>query len=122
MGKKINKGELITALITSPSIKKAAEECGITVRTAHTYLSDPDFRAKLQKAQDELTRAGINRVLGSVGIAMNVLDSIMQDEKAAPGPRVSAAKAVLDIAMKAYDLEKVQRRLDALERKAGFND
>jgi len=121
MGKKVSRRALITALISCPSIKEAAIQCGIAEKTAHAWLRDPDFQSELRKVQDALTREAMSRVIGSVGKAVDVLESIMQDEGTAPAPRVSAAKTILEQALKVYDLENVQRRLDALEKEVGIS-
>jgi hypothetical protein len=122
MGKKVSHGALITALISCPSIKEAAAQCGIAEKTAHAWLRESVFQAELRKVQDALTREAMTRVIGSVGKAVAVLESIMQDEDSTPAPRVSAAKTILEQALKIYDLENIQRRLDALEKEAGIND
>jgi len=118
MGRKVSRAALITALISCPNIKEAAKHCGIAEKTAHAWLRDPEFQAELRMVQDALTREAMSRVIGSVGKAVDVLESIMQDEETAPAPRVSAAKTILEQALKIYDLENVKRRLDALEKES----
>lgn len=113
----VSRDNAITALVTNPTVKGAAAACGVSEKTLHAWLNEPAFAEKVQKAQNTITRRSIGRVLLSVGQAIDVLEEIMLDKESNVGPRVTAAKAIMDHALRVYELESVQQRLDVLERR-----
>ena len=115
MGEKVSRERAVTALIANPTIKGAAEECGISEKTLHAWLKEPDFASKVRAAQAEITRETMGRVLSTVGTAIDTLVEVMGHRGAGPGPRVTAAKALLEHSLKVYELEAIQQRLDSLE-------
>jgi hypothetical protein len=46
----------------------------------------------------------------------------MADPDTPPSSRVAAARSVLDIALKAHDLQEIEERLAAVEEKLGEGD
>lgn len=117
LGRKVSREAAVTALITNPTIKGAASECGIAEKTLHAWLKEEDFAARVREAQQELTRQATGRIMLSIGRSVEVLEDIMQDEASNPSPRVAAARTLLDYAFKIYELQTVQQRLDELERR-----
>lgn len=117
MSAKVSHDDAIAAIIANPTIKAAAAACGVTEKTMHVWLKEPEFSKKVREAQDEIARESIARVLNTIGCALDALVEIATDTEGNPGTRVSAAKALLDQSLRVYELETVQRRLDALERR-----
>ena len=117
MGIKVSREAAVTALVAQPSIKRAAEECGIAEKTLHAWLKEEAFAARVREAQQELTRQATGRIMQSIGRSVEVLEDIMQDEENNASPRVAAARTLLDYAFKVYELQTVQQRLEELERR-----
>ena len=117
MGEKVSREAAVTALITNPTIKGAASECGIAEKTLHAWLKEEDFASRVREAQEEVTRQAIGRILLSIGRSIETLEEIMQDATNNASPRVAAARTLLDYAFKVYELQTVQQRLEALERR-----
>ena len=115
MGEKVSREAAVTALIAQPTIKGAAGACGVSEKTLHAWLKEPDFAGQVRAAQAEITRATMGRVLSTVGTAIDTLAEVMAYKGA--GPRVAAAKALLEHSLKVYELEAVQQRLDEMERR-----
>ena len=113
----LKREKALTALMTNPTIKGAAEECGIAEKTLHAWLKEEDFASKVKAAQEEVTRQAIGRILLSIGRSIETLEEIMQDATNNASPRVAAARTLLDYAFKVYELQTVQQRLEALERR-----
>lgn len=105
--------------MANPSIKAAAAACGISEKTIHQWLNDPAFASALKAAQDATTRAAMRRVVSSVSAAVTVLEEIMQDVSVPPAARVSAARTLLDSALKVYETQDIEERIAAIERAAG---
>lgn len=119
MGMKVSREGAITALVANPSIKAAAAACGISEKTLHQWLNDPAFAAELKKAQDATTKAAMRRVVVSVNAAVSVLEEIMHDITVSPAARVSAARTLLDSALRVYETQDIEDRMAAIERAAG---
>jgi len=117
LGEKVSREAAVTALITNPTIKGAASECGIAEKTLHAWLKEEDFANRVREAQEEVTRQAIGRTLLSIGRSIETLEDIMQDATNNASPRVAAARTLLDYAFKVYELQTVQQRLEALERR-----
>lgn len=116
-GKVNHRDDAIAAIVANPTIKAAAAACGVTEKTMHAWLNEPEFAKNVRKAQEEITRESIGRVMNTIGTALDVLVEVATNKEGNPGTRVSAAKALLDQSLRVYELETVQRRLDALERR-----
>jgi len=115
LGENVSRERAVIALIANPTIKGAAEECGIAEKTLHAWMKDYEFASKVRKAQAEIMQATIGRVLSTVSQAIETLVEVMTDREGSPGPRVTAAKALLEHSFKVYELESIQQRIDALE-------
>ena len=116
MARKVSRQAAVTALIANPTIKAAAASCGIAEKTLHAWLKEPEFSRQVREAQQEITRATMGRVLSSVGLAIDTLAGIMADPEQPAGPRVTAARALLDHSLRVYELEAVQKRIEEIER------
>jgi len=54
----------------------------------------------------------------ATGTAVQTLAAVMEDAEASASARVSAAKTILETAMKAVELEDLEARITALEQQA----
>jgi len=115
MGKKVSRTRALAALLSAPTIKAAAEQCGISEKTMHAWMREPDMAYALRQAQEDMARGAMRQVMQAVGRAVAVLTEIMEDAASAPMPRVVAAKTILEQTIRVYDLESVARRLEAIE-------
>jgi AcrR family transcriptional regulator len=115
--KKEQKQDLaIAALLNSESIRDAAKEAGIAEATLHRYLKDEAFKAVYQAAKRELINHAICRLQRSAGVAVKALKEISEDKEAPASARVSAAKTILEIGMKAIEFDEIEKRIAALEK------
>jgi len=80
----------------------------------HAYAREAEIADELRKARQEMGDTAKRAVLHSVTEAIGVLSQIMLDKTMAPMPRVLAAKALLDQAMRAAGLADAERRLQWL--------
>ncbi len=119
MSKKVSREAAISALVANPNITEAAQTCGITRKTLHKWMKEPEFAFELAEAQKAVTKRVMRSVVSRAEKAVNVLDEIMTDIETAPPARVSAARAVLEFTMKAIELEDVLARIEELEAAIG---
>ncbi len=115
MGKKVSREAGIVALVNNPNVKEAALTCGISERTLHRWLNEPDFATQLLEAQRGITKRVIHSVVSRAERAASVLNEIMCDTDAAQSARVSAARTILEFSFKAIEVEDILKRIEAIE-------
>lgn len=109
------KDQAIIALLTEPTITTAAEKAGITPRTLYKWLKLPEFRSAYMAAKREAVTVAIARLQQAATEAVEALRSIMNDPKKPASARVSAARAILEMAIKAIEIEDLEVRIEELE-------
>src|SRR5437879_1275745 len=107
--------QTIAALLTCDSLTAAAAGCGIAEATLHRWLKDDGFQAAYREARRAVVQQAIVQVQGATGEAVETLRAVMQDADAPASARVSAAKAILETAIRAVELENLEARIAALE-------
>ncbi len=107
----------IAALISEMSIRKASESSGVPERTIYTWLRDPAFDAAYRQARRDAVAQATARLQQVSGAAVQVLVQLMAKDTVHPTVRLGAAKTVLELAIKAVELEDIAARLTALEAK-----
>jgi hypothetical protein len=120
-GKTRQRERAVAALLSQPTIQNAAEETGISSRTLKRWLNDPAFQDLYRAAKNELLAAATTRLRAAAGQAVTVLDSVANDAKATSAARVTAAKAILELALRAHELENQELRLAVFEAQ-GMSD
>src|SRR4029450_2486185 len=107
--------QVITALVTCASITEAAAQCGLADVTLRRWLKQEPFQAAYREARRAVVQHAIVQVQRATGEAVETLRSVMQDSEASASARVSAAKTILETAVKAVELEDLEARIVALE-------
>ena len=111
---------LIAALLTSPTIQDAAKAVGVSETTAHRWLrTDEAFTAAYLKARRAAVGQAIARLQQLSSGAVAVLAQVASDKQAPASSRVAAASKILEVAIKAVELEDLEARIAALEQQAG---
>ena len=122
MAKRINDEEIILALLTSPTLEMAARQCRLSVRQLFERRQDPAFVAKLKQAQAEALESTTRFLQSATGTAARVLAEIAESPGRPAQVRISAAKSILDMAVRYTETVDLQARLDALERQFSGGD
>ncbi len=105
----------VSSLISSPTIQEAAKTAGISTATARRWQQLPEFREQYDAAKRALVSRAITDLQNSASRAVQVLVDVAEDPESPASSRVSAARAVLDHAMKGTELEDFETRLQAIE-------
>ena len=118
-GEKIsrNKEKAISALLSNSSIPDAAKTVGIHERTLWRWLKDHKFKRAYKEARREVVRQAITNVQAGLSKAVRTLKEIIGDENAPASARVSAAKTMIDMGLKAVEIEDLESRIEVLEAK-----
>ena len=107
----------ILALLTHPSIPEAAKAAQVSPKTLWRWMQREDFQAAYQRARREVVRRGLANLQEAVTEAVQTLRDVMADPKAPASARVSAARTVLESALRAVEIEDLQKRLAEIEEK-----
>jgi DNA-binding transcriptional MerR regulator len=107
--------QAITALVTCPSITEAAAQCGLAEVTLRRWLKQDGFQAAYREARRAVVQHAITQVQRATAEAVKTLRAVMQNTEAPASARVSAAKAIIETAVKAVELEDLEARIAALE-------
>jgi hypothetical protein len=114
--KKTRKAEqFIAALLAHPSIEAAAKSVGIGTATAWRWMKDPKFTQEYRNVRREAMRHTTARLQEAAREAVECLREVQRTGES-ESARVSAARTILEQALKAVDLDDVQQRLDVLEQ------
>ncbi|MGD0620911.1 MAG: hypothetical protein ABSA82_00345 [Thermacetogeniaceae bacterium] len=106
----------ISCLLEQPTIKEAAVFCGVGEVTLWRWMQQPDFQECYRAAKRQVVEQSITRLLQVTGEAVSTLREIMLDKEAPTSSRVSAAKTILETAIKSVEIEDILTRLEALEQ------
>lgn len=108
---------LLDCLLACPTIQEAAEQAGIPYGTARRWIgSDPKFRAAYNQARRQLVEHAIVKLQKATDQAVDTLISIATGRRGRPNPtRLAAAKMILDLSLRAVELEDLQQRVSELE-------
>jgi len=107
--------EAVLALLAHSTVPEAARAVGIGERTLWKWMQREDFREAYRKARAEVVRHAVAQVQRGMGKAVETLVEVMEDKGAPQGSRVSAAKAMLDLGLRAVEFEELEARLTKLE-------
>jgi hypothetical protein len=106
----------ITALLVQGSLQAAAEASGINEKTLRRWLRDNAvFQMAYREARRQVVQQAIVQVQQATGEAVETLRQVMQAADAPASAKVSAAKTILETAIKAVELEDLEARIVALE-------
>jgi DNA-binding MurR/RpiR family transcriptional regulator len=109
--------QAIAALIEHRTIREAAQDVGIGQATLFRWMQDPHFRRAYREAKRRVMDHTITQLQRASSEAVTNLQSIMNDTKNPPSARVTAARTILDMAVKAVEVEDVEARITVLEEK-----
>lgn len=108
----------ILALLTEPTLSRAAEIAGVCDKTLRRWLQEPAFLAEYRRARREAFAQAIAVTQRYAPAAVVTLAKIMGDPNAPYPSRVSAATSILKFSRDSIELDDLAARIEALERGA----
>jgi len=106
----------ICALLTASSVSEAAKQVGMGERTLWRWIKEvEEFQREYAAARRELVRHAIVQVQRNMGKAVAVLMEIIENAELPAGPRVTAAKTILEFGIRAVEVEDLEKRVAQLE-------
>lgn len=115
MGKN-NDGKIISALLSTTTVREAAEAVGVSERTVYNRLKDAEFSKQFAKARREVWKGNVGTLQSLVGKAIQTIAEIMEDEKTPPQVRLNASAEIIRSGIKMTEIVDVVDRLEALEQ------
>lgn len=105
----------IAALLSEPTIGKAAARTGLSERTLRRWLSDDQpFQAEYEAARHATFQAALSRIPALTVKAVTTLDDLLGDAMQ-PSVRLGAARTVAEIGLHQHDAETILRKLTEIE-------
>jgi hypothetical protein len=105
----------IAALLAAPSVTAAAQQIEVNENTLLRWLKDAAFQSAYRDARRAVVQHAIAQVQRATGEAVETLRNVMQDLEAPASARVSAAKAMLETALKGIEIDDLAARMAVLE-------
>lgn len=116
MPRKTDKDEIIiSALLTTPTIKEAANVCGMSATQIYAHLRDPTFKRKYAKARLNILESNSAKLQHYISMAIDKIAEIIEDENNSPQVRLNACEAVIRNSMKLTEQVEILNRLEKLE-------
>jgi hypothetical protein len=105
----------LAALLAHPTVRDAAKAANVAEGTLWRYLSDPTFSAHYKQARREVTDHLIMRMQADSTKAARILLEVAEDTASPASARVSAARTIIEQALKGAELRDLMDRIEALE-------
>jgi hypothetical protein len=112
---KPKQAQAIAALLSSPSNAEAAAAVGISDTTLWRWQNDPDFQRAYRAARRRAVDGSVARLQALTDDAVATIRDVMESEGTPPAQRVSAARVVLEQALRATQIEALEERIEELE-------
>jgi DNA-binding MurR/RpiR family transcriptional regulator len=110
------KERAITALLENQTLADAARAVGIGETTLWRWLQEPGFKSAFREAKRRVLDEALTTLQKATGKAIGALVSILEDQGKPASARVTAAKTILETAVKSIQVEALEARVEQLER------
>ena len=111
-----NQERAISALLVHPTMTQAADAAGIGEVTLWRWLRIPTFKEQYRLARREAVSQAVGQLQAASSVAVVALTDISKDVICPASARVSAARTVLEMALKGVELEDLAVRVEELEQ------
>jgi hypothetical protein len=107
--------QALLAVISHATLKEAATSAGVSETTLWRYMQDEAFAKRLREARRDAVSHAVIRLQRASADAVTVLQDIMTKEDAPASARITAARAVIDYAVRAVEIDELKSRINDLE-------
>ncbi len=106
---------VLSLLISGATIESAAKAQKVNPSSVHAWMKKPEFRDAYQAALSDVIGHASGQLKAACSVAVAVLREVAEDGAAPSAPRVSAARAILELAGKQIEAEEIIKRIEKLE-------
>lgn len=105
----------VVALLSSPTIRKAARQAGVHERTLRQWLAtDEAFNAVYASARRAAFQNAMDRVQVATATAVETLEDLLRSKQPS-AVRLGAARTLIELGLHRHDSEAIMRKLQELE-------
>ncbi len=108
----------IGALLAFHTLTEAAASGGIGESTLRRWLCDETFARLYRQERTRMLESTVNLLRQKSVAAVETLAEVANDKEASASARVSAARSVVELAIKGAELQDLEARIDDLEQMA----
>jgi hypothetical protein len=105
----------LAALLEHPTLPEAAAACKVHERTLRRWLGTDEFAKQYRVECGRLLEVTINVLRKKSLSAVKTLVAMSDGDIAASAPRLSAARAVIELALRGEEILELEERLFSLE-------
>ena len=110
-----NQRRVLPFLVSAPSLTQACREAGIAPKTVYQWLHEsPAFREALRNRRKAVADAALDSLKTRVEKAVDTLEDLLTCES--DSVRRSAARDILDLALRLKENQEIEERLSKLEQ------
>jgi uncharacterized protein (UPF0147 family) len=108
----------IAALLVAPTLAEAAQVCGVSERTIRRWLQDEAFARRYRRERMRMLESCVNLLRQKSAAAVETLADVANDKASPAGARVSAARSLVELAIKGAEVQDLEERIGELEQLA----
>lgn len=105
----------VSARISEPTLKRAAERCGVSPSTFRQWFKDPAARKALDEASRGLVGEASTDAAKALSDAVDTMAEIMGSTFASEQVRLNAANSLVSAYLRITERAEVLERIEALE-------
>lgn len=110
------KEKALQALLVSRTRAEAAKAAGISESTLRTYMQDAEFVERYKRAFGDMVQDATRQAQRTISPALSTLREIMEDREEQTTARISAARSILEYALKLSEQTDILEQLRELEQ------
>jgi len=109
----------LTALLAHPTVKRAAEACGVPERTIYRWLEEDEaFRRAYRRARRQAFAHAVSLAQQAAAMAVGALVRMLNDPACGHSAKVAAATNLLRFGRESIELDELVERVESLEAAA----
>lgn len=106
----------IAALLSETTVAAAAKTARVGEATLARWLKDPQFGERYRQARKQVLEIAVARLAKIAQDAVATLHEVASNSQSPASSRVTAARAIIETALKTVEIEDIQQRLSELEK------
>ncbi len=107
--------KVLALLVSGATIEAAASRSKVNPATVHAWLKKPHFADGYRTARRAVVTQATATLQAACSDAVSTLQAVANDATAPASSRVSAARVILEMSLKSFELEDLAARIAALE-------
>jgi hypothetical protein len=106
---------VLCLLVSGSTIEFAAKSEKVNPSTIHAWMKKPEFRGAYNDALSDVISHSSGQLKAACSVAVATLREVCADCEAPSAPRVSAARAIIELSQRMIEQEEILARIEKLE-------